>query len=425
MDALRHGYERLLASYPAPDRLALFLNPGIICRNRKRAGLDAALDPLLLRTARAIAENEALSRLLWHCYLLTFYQIDYAPLQFRLWPKLEYSLGELSGIFYLLILLRIVPRIERIHHALHVPASITRDTLYDIVIAVDRHKRFCKDRPGVLALSLPWYRKHFQCTVFRTGRMEYLAEPFNYPVRIFQSRKTREVLALSHPDIKYNTQGLVFSENTKTPEQFGFKSVFEINAQYATGNPLLPAGSADPVLLKLDHEIWKEITADENYFLAMHIPHGGKMDLPACYESFRHGLSFFSKIYPERSICGIMCSSWIFNPELESIYAQGVNLLNLQRDSYLFPVASRGDEGALFIFDCASLPQLSELPRNTSLQRAVAMHLEKGGILRNGGMFLLREQTKNKGRQWYRNQKWIKKIKGETSDHCPGLELIS
>ena len=141
---------------------------------------------------------------------------------------------------------------------------------------------------------------------------------------------------------------------------------------------------------------------ENSEFLDLHIPHGGKMNIKVCLDSFQKAFSFFATCFPESNPVAITCKSWIFNTQFEELMPES-NLAQLMREVYLYPVKSTGRDGMVFIFGKPDYSDLARAPRNTSLQRAFLQILEAGKNLRCGGMFLLKEDLRHFGKQFYRN----------------------
>jgi GNAT domain-containint protein len=127
------------------------------------------------------------------------------------------------------------------------------------------------------------------------------------------------------------------------------------------------------------------------------------MTLERCRESMQQALDFFPRYFPDASFAGFACGSWILNPQLEQIYRPDSNMVLWQRELYLFPVPSGDRSGVYFIFGTDDVDPRSAL-RDTSLRRALLDHIDRGGRLIGGGMFLLAEDFAQFGTQHYRSQ---------------------
>src|SRR5205814_8203890 len=96
------------------------------------------------------------------------------------------------------------------------------------------------------------------------------------------------------------------------------------------------------------------------------------------------------------------CSSWLFNTQFEEIRLSSDNLVQYQRELYLFPTPASGRDGLWFVFLQDDFDPAA-LPRDTSLRRGVADFLAAGNGWRGGGMFFLTEDLEHFGTQHYRS----------------------
>ena len=116
------------------------------------------------------------------------------------------------------------------------------------------------------------------------------------------------------------------------------------------------------------------------------------MTVERCRASMRQALEFFPRYFPDKPFVGFACGSWILNPELDRIYRPDSNMVLWQRELYLYPLANHPNSrsGLHFVFGTNDVDPATA-PRDTSLRRALLDHLDAGGRLLGGGMFLLLE----------------------------------
>ncbi len=154
---------------------------------------------------------------------------------------------------------------------------------------------------------------------------------------------------------------------------------------------------------------WEPVLRRGDPILEVHIPAGGGMTPAACQESMARAVEFFPRHFPERPFVGFACGSWILNPQLHEIYRPGrdgvSNMVLWQRQLYLFPLVNGPDtrSGLTFVFGVPDVDPATA-PRDTSLRRALLEHIDGGGRLLGGGMFLLLEEFARYGQQPYRAQ---------------------
>jgi hypothetical protein len=116
----------------------------------------------------------------------------------------------------------------------------------------------------------------------------------------------------------------------------------------------------------------------EGLALALHIPEAGPLTPEACDESFRYAREFFARHFPDEPYRTVTCGSWLLDPQLADYLPPESNIIRFQRRFRLLPGGHDGKEDVLrFVFRTLTTP-LAELPRRTTLERAVTDHLRAG-----------------------------------------------
>lgn len=113
--------------------------------------------------------------------------------------------------------------------------------------------------------------------------------------------------------------------------------------------------------------------------LAVHIPdHYGPLSPAACDDSFARAREFFGRYFPEDGVTHAVCHSWLLDEQLAEYLPAETNIVQFQRQ---FRPAFRPDyEDSViigFVFGRTTVA-LDDLPRRTSLQRAIIDHLRAG-----------------------------------------------
>ncbi|SKA80714.1 hypothetical protein SAMN06295879_0232 [Agreia bicolorata] len=121
------------------------------------------------------------------------------------------------------------------------------------------------------------------------------------------------------------------------------------------------------------------VIAAGDWVLAVHIPESGPL-LPALVdESLVAAKKFFAEHFPQHPVSVVTCDSWILDPFLLDRLSPESNVGSFVRRFTPIDHSSDGHTDALyFVFRTRDLTRLDELPRNTSLQRAVLERLELG-----------------------------------------------
>ena len=109
----------------------------------------------------------------------------------------------------------------------------------------------------------------------------------------------------------------------------------------------------------------------------------------AAQDSLRRAKEFYSSLPdPGKRPEAVICSSWIFNPNLPEFLPEDSNLVRLLRRVHPVPRSSSPTDGLWFIFLHEGEFKTESAPRDSSLRRAVLDYIVSGHRWRTGCMFL-------------------------------------
>lgn len=114
--------------------------------------------------------------------------------------------------------------------------------------------------------------------------------------------------------------------------------------------------------------------------LSIHLPRFcGSLTAASCEASLAAARQFVAERFPALELRVSVCKSWLLDPQLSEVLGAGSNIAAFQRRFTLAYPPEVDNESALrFVFANPDLP-LSELPQQSSLQRAVVRVLAGGG----------------------------------------------
>lgn len=378
----------------------LWQNEARLRQARQFAGLAESYDPMLLQVSQLLRASTDLAALYRHCAHVLFDVVDFPAWQnTRYWPAGIESLGDLTSAFYLLLGLEAIPRMLALHQRLGIPSDISRHGCSHYPASVQR----LRDATGAVGMdpaALYWLQNHVRGDLYRLGRLEFMLKPFKGCLTAWRHNHSRAVIALASDGTGFDDAGIIAADD----DNASWHSQLQKTDAVVSGTPISPLGRAEHRTVSLDLDDWApELTAGDT-ILEVHIPAGGGMTPAACRASMQQALEFFPRHFPTRPFVGFACGSWILNPELEHIYSPESNMVQWQRELYLYPLPNQPDSrsGLHFVFGTQDI-DLAGAPRDTSLRRALLDHLEAGGRLLGGGMFLLLEDFPAFGSQVYRH----------------------
>ena len=113
--------------------------------------------------------------------------------------------------------------------------------------------------------------------------------------------------------------------------------------------------------------------------LGLHIPATGPLTPQACDDSLALARTFVARHFPDPMRRLVVCTSWLLDEQLADYLPAGSNMVRFQRRFTMVPGAPDDDHEPLrFVFRHVP-PDLDQLARDTTLQRALADHLRDGG----------------------------------------------
>lgn len=406
-DAVAPHWEDSMATLPASG--PSFLDAEAIREYRELAGIEASVDGDLEVCAEGIRGSAELRALIWHCYHWTYTYPDVGRMQG--WPTFEAALGERGDVFYLIVVLAMVPLIREANAALQVPREITRQTFSSAASFLDRYRKGHGGRNGVVKVEMWWLRNYTNGSILRIGRFEYRPYLFRGPVRVYRNRRSGETLALAEEGTRFDRLGYVESVDAPRDSK-GWTSHRIVDHAAFRGTPISPEGRALRRDARLDRAEWQElIVPNETLMLDIHIPNGGAMTLEAVRTSLEQAAEYFQAREDSKNVAGFYCISWVFSPHLEEIFSPLSNLVRLIQEVYLFPVPTDRADGLFFIFSDERFyggrfdPEtFAELRPRTSLETKIHDFIRTRQIWRGGGMFLLMEDLPRLGSQPYRRK---------------------
>lgn len=133
--------------------------------------------------------------------------------------------------------------------------------------------------------------------------------------------------------------------------------------------------------------------------LGIHIPRSGEpLDEKLCNRAYKEAKAFFCPLLGVTDIA-FYCVSWLLYEKNREFCSEGSNIVKFMNRFDIVETVECINPNAttmpfIFLKKCGT--PTNELPRDTSLRRAYAEHLEKGGFLGEGkGIFFLQEPQKN------------------------------
>ena len=367
------------------------LSMKFISKNAKLAGIDNETIVYIIEFAKKINNNPSLKRLFIHMHYMFFISPDYIKNIANNSLKMENILKEKGFSYNLLLALSGVNVCKQYFNSLSMPKDVSEGAIKDISLWVTHFK----NNLGVTGLNtrmLLWECGLLKGKLYRLGRLQFNIRPFKGEIIVFRKKGTNQVQALVNDGIAINSSGQFDGVNGVFDKTGAWTSKLLCNEQQIIGNPVSSLGYIQHETICLKRNEWDEVLTTGDLILDTHIPAGGNFNVQSCGESLNYAIKFFAKHFPEKTFKGLACHSWFLDNQYEKILPENSNIIKFQRELYLYPINEGGEDSYWRIFGENGMKGgIKKAPRNNSMQKAVAEFIEKGGKLRAGGGFFLKD----------------------------------
>jgi hypothetical protein len=367
-----------------------FLTDGYIRAADRLLKLKPDIFEVFLNTLSVIRESPVLYRMawLWH-YILFISNAVLMEEDIEQWMGPRNLMGELSDMLHAVVIVSGLTNLQRIYRERNIPDYILQDTLSDVQITMEEYytRYGCY---GTGTYRMGWLLYHFAGRLFRLGRLQFIHKKYDSYPRMYRHRNTGKVLMLAGPGVTFRSDGQVNGTNSVFDSQNSWISEFTDEGRFIIGTPVYASGCTSRKHVILSNEEWKQVLCKGDGILDVHIARGNHMEYSQCIESYNRALHFFHTCFPEKEIKGFTCSSWILDPQLQKLLPESSNIVRFQRDYYIYPILSDEESVFEYVFSCKP-DDLSELPAQSSLQRAVKEFLLNDGHLNPAEGIILAE----------------------------------
>ncbi len=267
-----------------------------------------------------------------------------------------------------------------------VPEDVIATTLQEYDASVEQCI-LSVGRPCFTFDRLSWLR----CIIF--GRMLHIGR-FNYDLpgkcltgmRVYEN--DRGELAILADNVTVHRDGYILgTAGYADPEGAFYAQIRETNTAWV-GHPANGA-LVEKRTVCLDKAQWCLRLCPDDLFVRIHIPRDGAFDRQTILDSYDRVREVFAISYPDMPFRAFFCSSWMMSPDLQDVLKPTSNILAFQNTFICIPFSSAGTLVFAFVFpgwkyDPAAF---SQLPEDTSLQRAVKARYLAGDYIRDGAGF--------------------------------------
>lgn len=390
-----HSWDAMMAHLPPNEYGDCFLSDAAVISNAKLCHQEEN-ETLLLKIAKGVRGNRGLLTLFALMHHVLFEDGMGAGTWIIPYPQCSFPSEKEEGPFNLLLSLGFAPIFKRENLRRGIPVETISESLLQInCYCMNFVRKY--GTPGIFTRQLCWLHSYVPPkNYFRLGRLEFQSDKFAGNYVVYKNKYDGNVVAFIKDSIYILQDGTLAQEDA-----FGaIRSVLLRDDFIVRGNRVLDNGYVQREVTELPLDRWELALSDGDEILSFHIPSGGKMTPELICESIGRAFHFFDDYFPVLRPKALVCSSWIFSAQLQEALPEKSNILAFQRMVHLTPlIPHEGSENGLWFLYLRNGPyDPKTLPKETSMQRDVALWMENTKKRFNSGAcFLLRSEVE-KGR---------------------------
>jgi len=350
------------------------LNPETTLYYANKILMPNGATEILVDIAKQLNEDEALLtiyRSFYESYIESGYWMTvWEPLKID--DYVEQRFGKHASLFYLHAALQRLPLTEEKYKQLGLDDALFVETLRDISTWVENAYNLV----GYYCIrNFSWIWRHLEAKMFRIGRMQYLPLPFHGDVKGFYNKEDQQFVLLAKEGMELRANGDMQGVCKKEKTEDGFVTTYLETDESYIGHPIHPIGKARPVAIALSKQKWTKVLDQGDIMLDIHIPRDQPFTIETIADSYNEAKTFFNRHFPDIHFKGMMCQSWLFTPQLREMLPDASNLVQFQKQFYLYPTA--GSINSIWFFVFNELMDIKDAKPDTTLRRKILEYVEQ------------------------------------------------
>lgn len=340
---------------------------------------------LYQKAARAVAQNESLSRILaLLCHALSDRDNFPADLKEFQFPQSTDKRPDLA--YDMLPALALCSTIAYSYQKLRrygLPAEHITYTLRAHERVVDIYKDRQNGRPGHHLFD--WCQLYVDCRLFRIGRLEIeLFRKFRPKAKVFRHLTTDETVILAD-GLTLHRDGHALGAAGYTDETGAWVADIEETENLWRGYPADAYGRIRRESVTLAKDEWRLALQTDDPVVGLHIPADGPLKPEMVDQTLQNAKTFLQTYFNDYPYRCFTCNSWLLDPQLVDLLGENANISKFCKRFHAITAKSSGE--AIFYFVYKKMGKigvdftLDTLPENTDLERALKAHYSAGKFI--------------------------------------------
>ena len=369
------NFEESMAEYE--ENGAFFLADGFVAELQKTWGFLNEKYDFVMRELRRVRENDLAARYSFLLYKMLLRNVGKPKIKLTGRPSFADTAltvdFEMAAYFSLLAF---APDMIAHHKERGLSDKIITDTLEDCFEGTVLLRTVTHGRDGFDDLVyFAWNQLYTDYSIIRIGILNFeMNHKFPAMAKVFKNRKGEYAILSLNREI---ADGGYIAGSAGYPDTAFVSDYSESDTEYI-GYPADMQSArvlCERVSLKKDE--WREVLSEGDGAVSVHIPTGAPLTEENCLSAFRECFAVAKKHYPELNVKALYCHSWLLDPQIGDLVKKKSNIVNFGSQFLRYPSKSEGRGVFSFLFR-KPFKELSDLPENTSLERAVKAHYLEG-----------------------------------------------
>ncbi|MBQ3075203.1 MAG: hypothetical protein IJC26_03960, partial [Clostridia bacterium] len=224
-------------------------------------------------------------------------------------------------------------------------------------------------RPALTETYFRWLAHYLKGTIFDLGGLNFELKKYPKTACYLRNKQSGEIAILSLRE-RIHRSGMPLGSAGYEEEEGSFSTHFEENDTSFIGNPV------KSYLVQREREVfpkdrWERFLSPGDDVVNVHIPRNTDLSPDKIRQAYKDAKAVVAKSYPEYDPKTFICSSWLMDPTLTDILGKESRISQFAAPFLRHPNKSAGKEIFSFVFRPRDAEDLSSLPENTRLERAL------------------------------------------------------
>lgn len=229
--------------------------------------------------------------------------------------------------------------------------------------------------------SFGWASYHAALEIFHVGDLNVIKHVYKDPVTLIKNKNNNSIQAYINGKHRFNHYGQYYGVNNII--DYSFDTIFEKDRKRILAHRVNPTGFVESKPTKFIQTEWDEVLSEGDYVLDIHIPENINYSIANMIKSLKEINDFYKKHFKNIRIQAFWCNSWLFSPQLNTVYNKNSNITDIWKQGFILPAKPDMKSILNYVFQTKEL-DFNEYHPKTTLQEKIIKYLQLGKFMNTG-----------------------------------------